>query len=375
KEFDRYLGGTSASDTNYTVGRYDRGYAAFALKAYGDAAGDFEYVARQKGIPAAVRADALNRLADTYYYGKDFDKASSTYAEAYDALPESGDYPVFQQAVMKGFTRDFASKKNLLQKFLADYPQSGLASEAMLELAETEHSLGNKDATAGAYRRVIDKYPSTSQARTAYLRLGSLQLQGGARDQAVSTFKQLIAAAPTSDEASLAADYLKRIGAEDGTLTEVREYLAGIDNAPQIDVAEADRISFVTAEEAYDDKGDVSRLEAYVRDYPDGAFVAAALGYLLDDARDSDNNDKALYYARAIADRFPDNVRAEAALEAIGDIEYAKGHAPAAMEAYTRLAGSASSTASLNASRRGMMRASLDLGRWNDALTAAEQLL
>ncbi|MDE5655789.1 MAG: tetratricopeptide repeat protein, partial [Muribaculaceae bacterium] len=355
--------------------RYDRAYAYFAQKAYGKAADDFRYVSEQKGLPAEVLADALNRLGDTYYYGKDFDRASDVYARAYETLPEAGDYPKFQQAAMKGLTRDFAAKKQLLQDFLRDYPQSGLASEAMLELAETEHALGNKDATATAYRRVIEKYPATAQARTAYLRLGSLQLQGGARDQAVATFKQLIAAAPTSDEASLAADYLKRIGAEDGTLAEVREYLAGIDNAPQIDVAEADRISFVTAEEAYDDRGDVSRLEAYVRDYPDGAFVSAALGYLLDHARENEDSDKALYYARAIADRFPDNVRAEAALETIGDIEYAKGHAPAALEAYRRLAGSASSTASLNAARLGMMRAGLDLGNWADALAAADMLL
>lgn len=375
RETDRYLAGAAKSDANYTVGRYDRAYSYFAKKTYGKAATDFAYVAEQKGLPADVRADALNRLADTYYYAKDFDKASDTYSRAYEALPEAGDYPKFQQAVMKGFTRDFAAKKQLLQDFLRDYPQSTLCSEAMLELAETEHSLGNREATATAYRRVIEKYPATAQARTAYLRLGSLQLQGGSRDQAVSTFKQLIAAAPTSDEAALAADYLKRIGAEDGTLTEVREYLAGIDNAPQIDVAEADRISFVTAEEAYDDRGDTSRLEAYLRDYPDGAFVAAALGYLLDDARDNEDDDKALYYARAIVDRFPDNVRAEAALETIGDIEYSKGHAPASFDAYRRLAGSASSTASLNAARQGMMRASLDLGQWNDALAAADQLL
>ncbi len=375
KEFDRYLAGASGSDANYTVGCYDRAYAFFAQKNYGKAADDFRYVSEQKGLPAEVLADALNRLGDTYYYGKDFNRASDVYARAYEALPEAGDYPKFQQAAMKGLTHDFSAKKQLLQDFLRDYPQSGLASEAMLELAETEHSLGNKDATAVAYRRVIETYPATAQARTAYLRLGSLQLQGGARDQAVVTFKQLIAAAPTSDEASLAADYLKRIGAEDGTLAEVREYLAGIDNAPQIDVAEADRISFVTAEEAYDDRGDVSRLEAYVRDYPDGAFVAAALGYLLDHAGENDDSDKALYYARAIADRFPDNVRAEAALETIGDIEYAKGHAPAALEAYRRLSGSASSTASLNAARLGMMRACLDLGNWADALAAADMLL
>ncbi|MDE5929726.1 MAG: tetratricopeptide repeat protein [Muribaculaceae bacterium] len=287
QQFDRYLAGVTASDANYSVGRYDRGYAHFAQKNYSRAADDFAYVADRKGLPAEVRADALNRLADTYYYAKDFDRASETYSRAYEALPQAGDYPKFQQAVMKGMTRDFAAKKKLLTEFLQAYPQSTLCSEAMLELAETEHSLGNREATAAAYRRVIETYPATAQARTAYLRLGSLQLQGGARDQAVATFKQLVAVAPTSDEASLAADYLKRIGAEDGTLADVRDYLAGIDNAPQIDVAEADRISFVTAEEAYSDRGDTARLEAYVRDYPDGAFVAQALGYLLDSSRES----------------------------------------------------------------------------------------
>ncbi|MDE5921907.1 MAG: tetratricopeptide repeat protein, partial [Muribaculum sp.] len=67
KEFDRYLAGASKSDANYTVGRYDRAYAYFAQKAYGKAADDFRYVSEQKGLPAEVLADALNRLGDTYY--------------------------------------------------------------------------------------------------------------------------------------------------------------------------------------------------------------------------------------------------------------------------------------------------------------------
>lgn len=371
-----YISWAGASDPNFMTARYDRGYALFNLKRYKEAARDFELVAKHNKLPADYQADALNRLADIYYYNREFDKAATTYTEAYQLNPTAGDYPLFQQALMKGHQRDFAAKKALLNEMLAGFEGSALKADALLELAETEYSLsGGNDATATAYRRVIREAPATAQARQAYLRLGSLQLTGGQRSTAIETFKELIAGAPTSDEAALAADYLKRIGAEDGTLAQVRQWLEGVDNAPRIDVAEADRITFVAAEEAYLDHGTTERLESYIAEYPDGASVAAALGYLLEDANAAGDTPKALDYANRLTERYPDNIRAEEALLTIADIHYGRGEMTDALKAYRRLEKSASSTATLNAARAGVMRTALETGNWAEAASAADLLL
>lgn len=375
KQLDQYLGSTQSSDPNYTVGHYDRGYANLSAGNYAAAAADFEYVSKAKGLTQDILGDALSRLADTKYYRNDYAGAARDYARAAAEDPTKADYPTFQQAVMKGFTRQYADKASLLRDFLNAYPQSSYRQEAMLELAEAEYAQSHYDVTAQAYRQVIEAAPATAQARAAYLRLGSLQLNQGDRPTAIETFKALIAQAPTSDEATLAVDYLKRIGAEDGTLDQVRTFLGTVENAPQIDVAEADRISFVTAEEAYDDGGKTDRLREYLATYPDGAFVAQALGYLFDDANSRDDDDNTLFWAKAIVDRYPDNIRAEGALQAIGDISYAKQQYADAQQAYSRLTESASSSAVLESARLGLMRAYREQQAWADALAAADRVL
>lgn len=374
-KFDNFLRQAKPTTPNYAVGRFDRAYAYFDLGEYDKAAGDFAYVGEQAALAADIRADALNRLADTRQYRRDFAGAAVDYRRAYQLDPATGDYPLFMQAVMKGYQRDFKAKKEMIGDFMQQFPESSLRSEALLELAETYHSLGDRQATADAYRQVISETPNTAQGRTACIRLGSLQLTEGRRTESIETFKQLISSAPTSEEAVMAVNYLERIGAEDGTLSDIRDFLAGIESAPQIDVAEADRISFITAQEAYDDKGSTDRLQAYVSEFPDGAFAAQALGYLLDDATDRGNDDAALTYARQLSERFPDNSRAATALLTIGDIELGRNHAPAAAKAYKALLAKASTADLVNAARMGLMRSAAMLGNWPEVRSTADQLL
>ncbi len=61
----------------------------------------------------------------------------------------------------------------------------------------------------------------------------------------------------------MAVDELKRLSAEDGSLGSLGNWLESVDNAPRLDVAEADVLTFDAAEKDWMTRGSVERLQRY----------------------------------------------------------------------------------------------------------------
>lgn len=370
-----YLRGNHGSDHNRAVARYDLGYARFAKKDYAGAEADFLKVVENRILSAAVIADAYNRLGDISYYAKNLSTASERYDKAYATYPSAGDYALFQKAVMKGFQRDHKAKIAGLQKLEEEFPASSLMPDALLELTESHIQIGDNKGAIDIYRRLVSEYPATSQGRQGYLQLALTLLNDGNREQAVDAYKTIIRKYPTSDEALEASEALKRISADDGTLDDYMAFLNSVDNAPKMDVTEADKLTFEAAEKAYINNGDVSRLKNYLRQHSSGAYAAQALGHLLENAIRNGNKAEAQAYAAQLVEKFPDNRIAESAYIVKGDSELSQGRADTALQTYLAAAERASSSAVLNSARAGIMRAAQDLGQDATVIEAADALL
>ncbi len=369
-----YLRTAPASDPNHALARYDLGYARLARKDYAEAATNFTKVVDSPGnLDAATVADALNRLADTYYYRRDWQQAADTYARAYRANPAAGDYALFQQGVMQGYRRDHAGKIETLERMMRDFPTSALTPDALLEITESCQQLGRTDRAIGTYRRIIADYPATSHARRARLQLALTLLNAGKRDEARSEYREVVRLYPTSEEAAMAAEELSRMAADDGTLGEHAAFLAGIEGAPALDVAEADRLAFEAAERRWLTDGDASRLARYAVDYPQGAMRPRALAYLVESA--GADHEATLRYTAEILTAYPDSPQAEQALLASARAKYALGRGEEALADWQELARRASGTAVQNEARVGIMRVARDLSDPAQMLAAADALL
>ena len=103
-------------------------------------------------------ADAYNRLADSQYYTSDFAGAAATYEKAFHTNPEAGDYPIYQQGVMKGLRRDYKGKIETLSDMIARFPQSALVPSALLGMGESYGEMGNN-------ARAIETYATPPQHR------------------------------------------------------------------------------------------------------------------------------------------------------------------------------------------------------------------
>jgi TolA-binding protein len=375
-ELSAYLSSTGGDANNRAVANYDLGYTNMALKKWSSAADNFKSVINAPGnLGKDTQADAYARLGDCYYYQKDWSQATTAYDKAYALQPSSGDYALFQKAMMQGYAGNFSGKLSGLETLEKEFPTSSLLPDAMLEMTEAQLRTGNTNAAITTYKRLIKSYPNTTQGRQAYLQLALTYEDAGRRSDAISAYREVISNYPTSDEAAQAAETLKRMAAADGTLDEHIAFINKIDNAPKIDANEAEKLAFNAGEQAYLDNHATKRLEEYVKKYPNGKYAVQAYAYLMEAADNADDTTKSYNYACRIVENWPDNAAAVDAYAIKAEVEYSKGMGEEALKSWKELERRASTPADVNEARMGIMRVARDLGKADDLLAAADAVL
>lgn len=363
-------------NVNLPLAYYDLGYTRFAQKQYAEAADAFNHVVGSpSNLQPVVVADAYNRLGDVSYYASDFAKAGKAYGKAYETSPSTGDYALFQTALMKGFERDHKGKIADLRRLPEEFPSSTLLADAMLEMTASYIQLGDNDSAIETYRELVDRYPNTAQGRQGYLQLALTLVNNGDRSGALESYREIIRRYPSSDEAREAGEQLKRLSAEDGTLDEYVAFVNSLPDAPKVDVAELEQLAFDAAEKQYLAENKTDKLKSYIDRYDDGAYRPRVLALLLEDALVSSDSKTAVEYASQLVDRYPDNSYSESAYAVKADYLYEKGNTDAALATWQQLEQRASTSKSLNASRTGIMRTARDIGDFPLVISAADALL
>lgn len=373
---ERYLAAAPDNDPNRAVGYYDLGYARFALKDYAGAESAFKkLLAAPTPLAHDAMADACNRLGDAAMQSNRLADAAAYYDRAFKLAPAAGDYPLFRKAVINGYRRDYSGKLADIDRLLQSFPTSALIPDALLEKAEAYIQMQRPDDAVATYRTLIKAHPSTSQGRSGYVQMAMVMLGQGKRAEAAEAYRTVIKNHPTSDEAAVAVEELQRMAAQDGTLADFGRFLASVSNAPQLDVAKSDRLTFEAAENAYIADGNVTRLQEYLQQYPDGASRSTALAYLMEDARDGGRVRDALTYATSIVEAFPDSRIAEDALAVKAESLHSLGQGEESLETWQILGRRASTPEMQCRARLGTMRLAADLGNHALVIEQADALL
>lgn len=339
-----YLKSNSRTATNRGLAYYDLGYTRFALKEFPAAKHDFEKYLSIAGNEAGQlqqRADALNRVADCEYYAGDFATADATYLRAYNLDPSTGDYPMYQQGLMKGLRRDHQGKIATLTDMAKRFPNSALMPSALLEIGESYAELGDTPNAIDVYRRLSARYPQTAQGRQGMLLLAISYLNSGRQGEAVETYKQVISSYPTSEEARAASDDLKLIYADNGNIQEYLAFLRTVPEAPKMEQGEVARLTLLSAEKA------------------------------LEEGRD----EAALARSTELAEQFPDSKEAVSALLVKAEAELRLARPEAALATYRQLEAKASDAIDINAARMGILSVSHTLGLSEDVIETADRIL
>jgi TolA-binding protein len=372
----QYLQSVSAGSTNYGLAYYDLAYSKFQQKKYSDARDYFQKAVASSTLAANLKADANNRIGDTYYYDRQYATAEDYYGKAHTGNASSGDYALFQKAMMQGLSRNYSAKISGMDQLIREYPSSQYAPEAMLEKAQAQIAASNSAGAVGTYKELISRYPATVDARKGQLQLAITERNMGDQAKAIEEYKKVITKYPSSEEARVAAEDMKQIYAENGNLNEFAAFLKKVPNAPKINTSDIDRLTFEAAEKTYlGDKHDLSKIRAYISRYPNGAYADRARYYLAKDNYNKGRYNEALTEINSLLDEHQDASFAEDALAMKGDILSRLGRNVDAFNAYKGLAGKSSSADMQTTAELGVMRTAKAVGRYNDVVESADALL
>ncbi|MDE7442213.1 MAG: tetratricopeptide repeat protein [Muribaculaceae bacterium] len=267
------------ASANRTLALYDQAYSLYMLNDYAAAARSFATaLSASPALPSSLSDDATIRRADCLYYTGNYSEAKNLYARAISNGAADADYASYRHAVMTGLGGDTKGKLKELSDMESQYSGSRWIPSAMLEKAMTYEGLGQADNAAKAFRDVSKKYPDASQARKALLNLAVADAKRGRGEEAAEEYKEIIRRWPSSEEAAMANDDLKKYYASTGELREYALFLQSVPGAVRLDNDEMERLAFDGAEIAFtDNSSNITLLQNYVRDYPDGKYLAPAL--------------------------------------------------------------------------------------------------
>ncbi|MBQ4005187.1 MAG: tetratricopeptide repeat protein [Muribaculaceae bacterium] len=372
-----YVKAASKSDDNYALAQYNLGYSLYQQRQYTQARTAFENAVAAKGLSADLLADAYNRIGDTQYYAADYTAAQASYDRALQADKGGArDYAMFQKAMMAAHARQYDAAVTSFDELLKAYPNSQYAPQAMLEKATALLATGKNDQALKAYQAVTAAYPKSVEARKALLQTAIVNKELERTDAALQAYREVIKKYPSSDEAVAAAEDMKRIHADNGTLAEFQSFLKSVPGAPALDVNEVDRLTFEAAEKAaIATKPSIAKMEQYLQQNPKGAYRDRALYYIARHHYAKGDYNQAIANLDEALKMSPDASFAEDALAMRSDILLRQGKSAEALKSYKDLVERSSSDDNRLVARMGLMRAAKAANQWSELQQVADALV
>ncbi len=371
-----FINAASTSDPNYGLALYNAGSSLFNQQDYSKAIGYFEKAIATNSLSRDMTAEAYNRIGDAYYYGKNFNAAVENYTKAARGeVDASSEYAILRKAIIAGDMSQYDSKIQQLDELIATYPNSSKVPEAMLEKGNALVLKGDVAGGINSYAKLISNYPNQPEAREAMLKMAIAEKARRNDDQAVATYWKVIETYPASEEAKIAAEDLKAIYAQRDDLMAFSNRLNNIPGGPKIDVKKIEKAAFDAAEVFYIDNNNISKLENYLRDYPDGAYVKEAkyyIGYYYYTKNDYNSAMEALTEA---LDGNEDAAFAQRAMALKAALLLENGNADEAYDLYELWAEKATNSDNLSQALLGMVRSASEAQQWRDVVSSANELL
>ena len=280
KYFHAYLdaGAPVAGEAQPINARYNLGYAYLRKENYKVSVTFFEPLL--KAAPAlntdAFSQDAYMRTADNYFMLKNYDRARSMYDNAIKLSWPSEDYATFQIAMLAG-VKSYTDKISGMNTLIRKFPQSPLAVDANLEIANTYMSNERFREAIPYLKTVAENSDNKSLAPQAYLKLGTAYYNIDNNDEALRQFQRIVEQYPNTAEAEDALDNIKTIYVETGKPDEYAAYMRRIGKPLSADTE--DELTWAAAEKLYDDQKLNEALTAYnnyIRQFPNGAHAVEA---------------------------------------------------------------------------------------------------
>jgi len=360
----------------YKEAEYNLAYAYFKLENYNQASSHFRnYINSQQGQQSEKLADAYNRLGDYYFSNAEYSLARQNYKKAFDMKTFDTDYSLYQIAFCQGLQHDQQGKINSLQRLQEGFPDSEYVDDALYELGRAYERLGQNSEATRNYRLIVDNYAESTYFPRALLQLGLVNYNSGDFTQALTYYKQVAEKFAGTPEAQAALLGIKNSYVEMNNVDGYFAYTRTLGGGVNVTTSEQDSLTYMAAERLYmsGDAQATDQLQRYLQQFPNGSFATNAHFYLAEllykEGSFSEANEHYTYVARQ-----PSNIFSEQALSRASELTFNAGNYEEALEFFNRLEKVAGSKWNQLKAYTGQMRCNFQLKRYNDAISAAENV-
>lgn len=140
------------------------------------------------------------------------DMANAPQSSSNAAAGNAGDgRDAYQAAFQQVQSRQFGSAIDSFQRFISDYPQSTLLSNAHYWLGELYSAQSQLDQAADAFDTVISDYPQSNKVPDALYKLGLLKARQGDAQGSRELLQRVRSDYPDSNAAQMAGDFLNQM--------------------------------------------------------------------------------------------------------------------------------------------------------------------
>ncbi len=231
-------------------------------------------------IKEQIYADAVLRAGDCSFELHQYDKASKYYLIAIANNYVGSDYAKYQVALIKGLQSLRGEKIRLLEKLVAETPQSSWADDALFQAGNTYIDEKQTEKAILSYEKIVTDYKDNSPLLLpALLRLGLVTYNDGAYERSLNYYKQVFKYNPDPESSKEAIAAIQEIYINE--LENPEAFFAFAEELPGFNVSgsEKDSILYSAAENFYaiaEYEKAASSFEKYIKAYPAGLYSLKA---------------------------------------------------------------------------------------------------
>lgn len=272
--------------SEFNLAHYGMGYCYFSIEDYARASTWFrKYIGMEPNQFAKTVGDACNRIGDCFFIDRDYYSAIDFYSRAVEARSSSVDYALLQKGISLGVITKYEDKIAILEQLLLEYPGSEYSDDALFEIGESYVSMQQSEKAISYFNQIVNSYTNSSYISKSLVNLGLIYYNAGNNKESLKFYKAVIADYPNSPEAKNALVGIRNIYMETDQLDNYFDYTEESGIVTEISISEKDSLSYFAAERLYMDgncNGAIQRLESYISNFSNGAFLVNAHFYMGD---------------------------------------------------------------------------------------------
>jgi tetratricopeptide (TPR) repeat protein len=358
--------------------RYALGYAYYNTKEYDKAMSNFRsYADLAKSSPDKKDVeDALIRLADTYFVGKNYDEAIKYYDQVIAQGKTDQDYALYYKGLALEYTDRHQEAKAAFERLASQYPTSRYADDALFQSGVVEQNSLNYQGAVRQFTRLIQEKSKSTLLPAAYVQRAIAYTNLKQYDPAITDYKTVLAQFGNSKSAEPALlgiqDVLNTAGRPEEFSVILKEYERRNPGDQSLE-----KITYESAKNLYFNEKYTQAIEAlneFAQKYSGSSLIPEAKYYVADSYfRTGDRANALRFFNQVVAENKTPFVARSAYRAA--ELELADQNYPRAIRNFQTLIAFAASKKDVVNAWLGMMEAYHASAKYDSSAVYAREIL